>query len=371
MKILIDCSNLNAGGGIQVGLSFINDLNKLDNESINNYLIVLSPNISRAINLTEFKKNIQFIVIPDKNHKNIIRRSLFLRKLEKSEIFDSVFCVFGPSYYKSISKKTVGYAQAQFIYKDSPYFKTNNLKIKFKNFVYSKIKIYLFKKFSDQLIFETNDARNKFLELYKFRKENTFVVNNTLNEIFHYPEKWKKANIDKSEGLKNILVLSANYKHKNLQIIPEVIDALLTHYNFNNFTFYLTINEKELNIKKHHKNHIKFIGKINVNQLPDLYQKMDMLFLPTLLEVFSVTYLEAMYMKIPIITTDLSFSKYICDNAAIYFSPTSPNSAADKIITLINQPEIKNELILNGQTNLNRFGNSLDRTKKYLEIITN
>ncbi len=43
-----------------------------------------------------------------------------------------------------------------------------------------------------------------------------------------------------------------------------------------------------------------------------------MVFIPTLLEVFSATYLEAMLMKKPIIASDLEFSRDICGESAYF-----------------------------------------------------
>ncbi len=43
--------------------------------------------------------------------------------------------------------------------------------------------------------------------------------------------------------------------------------------------------------------------------------------MPTLLECFSASYLEAMYMKKIIFTSDLPFAHTVCKDAAFYFAP--------------------------------------------------
>ena len=62
----------------------------------------------------------------------------------------------------------------------------------------------------------------------------------------------------------------------------------------------------------------------------------DAMLLPTMLECFSASYPEAMVMKKPVLTSDLSFARSICGNAAIYFNPFDPADIADKIIGLVN-----------------------------------
>ena len=48
--------------------------------------------------------------------------------------------------------------------------------------------------------------------------------------------------------------------------------------------------------------------------------------MPTLLESFSGTYVEAMYHQIPIFTSDIDFAHDVCKEAAFYFDPLDSNS---------------------------------------------
>ena len=58
-----------------------------------------------------------------------------------------------------------------------------------------------------------------------------------------------------------------------------------------------------------------------MDNVPALYTQCDGLLMPTLLESFSGTYVEAMYHGIPIFTSDFDFAKVVCGNAAKYFNP--------------------------------------------------
>mgnify|MGYP001392989147 CR=1 FL=1 len=58
MNIMINCSNINKGGGVQVSHSFINDLS--DNDE-HNFLIILSKKINETINRDNFPENFHFI----------------------------------------------------------------------------------------------------------------------------------------------------------------------------------------------------------------------------------------------------------------------------------------------------------------------
>ncbi|MFQ5806590.1 MAG: glycosyltransferase, partial [Phycisphaerae bacterium] len=72
------------------------------------------------------------------------------------------------------------------------------------------------------------------------------------------------------------------------------------------------------------------------------------LILPTLLESFSSTYLEAMQFRCPILTSDLDFARDICGSAAHYFAPFDPASIRDAIVELKRSPELQEQLVAAG-----------------------
>ena len=364
MNILIDCTNLKVGGGIQVATSFINDLNKTHSKFI--FFIVLSHQMRVGFKTDSFNPNIRFI---DMNPKFQNKRKIsgFLKQVEEEFNIDKVFCVFGPSFYKSKVPKIVGYAIPHFIYEESPFFKKISIKKKINLFFRKIILIHLFKRNSDALIFETDDARIKFTKKYNYSKK-TYTVNNALNEVFMDKNKWNEIEIKDNREFK-ILTLSANYPHKNLMIIPKIIEILKSK-RITNFSFLISLNENDINITDSIRPYINFIGKVELSQLPKLYEKVDFVFIPTLLEVFSATYIEAMHMQKPIVASDMSFARDICKNAALYFIPTDSVDASNKIVRLMKDKNLNRRLAQEGLVNLKRFGNSFVRSKEYLKILS-
>ena len=371
MNILIDCTNLKVGGGVQVATSFINDLYDLDmfeNQLISHYkfYIALSTQMKNSFGGKKFSE--RFIFLNKRNYLSKIETSKYLKDVEKREKIDKTFCVFGPSYYKSKTPKIVGYAIPHFIYKDSPYITSLSLRKKIQLILMQIIKIKLFEKNSDHLIFETEDVKIKFCELYNFKIENTSVVSNTLNSIFLKKNDWSNKKFNLSNDF-NILALSANYPHKNLAIIPEIIDILIKKRISCDFKFILSVTKKDLPLPEKYHKYIDFIGFIPLTDLPNLYSSVDLLFMPTLLECFSTTYLEAMFMEVPILASDMSFAKDVCGEAAHYYKSTSAKSAADALEFLIENSTARSELIHNGIQKISSYGTSMDRTKRYIQLI--
>ena len=158
--------------------------------------------------------------------------------------------------------------------------------------------------------------------------------------------------------------------HKNLKIINKVVGVIKQRLPDWNVIFVLTIDSDafDINFTKEAKESIINIGRIPVNLCPQIYSECDALFLPTLLECFSASYPEAMFMEKPILTSNLSFARSICKDAALYFDPLDVDDIVNKIIILITNESKKNELIKKGQIQLTNFDNASLRASKYLNI---
>lgn len=89
-----------------------------------------------------------------------------------------------------------------------------------------------------------------------------------------------------------------------------------------------------------------------------------------MLECFSASYCEAMVMKKPILTSNLSFATGICKDSAAYFNPMDPENIADVMYELASDTKKQEELINKGIEQLKVFDNSSQRAEKYLQIIT-
>ncbi len=363
MKIIIDNSNLFAGGGLQVAISFLNDLFVL--ELANEYHIIQSPNSSAQIDKKHFPANFKFYELNSKEYLSILKRKREVKKIENTIKPDVIFTTFGPSYHKSNFPKVVGFAYGYILYRDSIFYKILSIKERVKHQLINTLKTYLFKKNSDSLIFETEDAAKRFFVSQKIKK---YVVSNTLNSIFDNRKRWQELEFFQKTEL-DILCLSANYPHKNLDIIPLVIDEMLKINSNLYFKFHISANKKDFNFDEKYNMYINYLGKVELVNLPSLYTKMNILFMPTLLEIFSTTYLEAMFMKVPMVCSDMSFARDICGDAALYCSALNPKEYATAVIKIHCNKELNESLITKGTENLKRFGTSMDRTKKYLEIL--
>ncbi len=369
MKILINGSNLRVGGGLQVAHSF---LNEIKSNVEHDFLVVLSENLQPQINKNDFSNNFQFInySIKPSVAKTIFGRDKKLDDLEHNFQPEVVFSIFGPTYWRPKARHICGFAKPDYIYKDSPYFKQISFFQKLKLKAMELFHLLDFKKNNDLLIAENPDVTRILAQKVP---QKVVTVTNFYNQIFEDESLWDKSiQINEPKEILKLLTISANYPHKNLAIIKKVIPVLKKQFPAFQFKFFLTIDRSEFDISETDalNENIDFLGKVTINQCPNLYSQCDFLFLPTLLECFSASYCEAMFMQKPILTSDLSFAKGICEKAAHYFNSIDEIDIANKIYELALNHQLQNNLKAFGIEQLKTFDSSQIRAQKYIELIT-
>lgn len=375
MKIIINTSTLLGSGVTQVAVSFLYECLKLENSD--QYYVFLGENVSKSINKDDFDARFKFYFISPKPLPIVGKglKSLFkMKKLEAEIKPDAVFSIFGPSWWTPKSPHLQGYAYPHYVFPESPYFKIislmNNLKIK----TYKAIHKYFLLRNGKYFVTETDIVSKRLVSLLNISNNSVFTVSNTCNSFFREFKQNNKVEYLPSK-MKNefrCISLCTMQDHKNLTILNKVI-PLLIDKGYCNVKFILTIDNESFEDKFENsvKKNIINVGRIPPENCPYLFDECDALFLPTLLECFSANYPEAMYLKKPIITSDLPFAKDICRDSAIYFNALDENSIVDKIELIINDEDLKLNLIQNGLNNLKRFSTPKQRAIKYLEILKN
>ncbi len=364
-KILINATNLNEGGGVQVAASFLNDLMKLD--------------ISNDLEISVFVSS-----IVDKNlHINLLNKSVFheYKVIKPREInflnsyklnnFDLVFTVFGPFYIPLYKNKHIcGFAQPWVIYKNNEVLKKINFIYKYYIITKYKIISFIFKR-SNILIVETNNVKNKLKELGY--KNKIIVVDNSVSSIFFKKSEWKEVKIPIiKEGMIKVGVVSGGYIHKNLNFIVELENKLNVIFP-GKFHFIFTLKKDIYEKLIRHKNcySTSNIGPIKIQECPSFYDQMDAVMLPSFLECFSITPYESMLMKKVIFLSDRDFFRKICLDHAQYFDPTNVDDAINILKSwFFSKSEIEKKTFLeNAHIFVKDKNSSINKTIQYLKII--
>jgi glycosyltransferase involved in cell wall biosynthesis len=189
------------------------------------------------------------------------------------------------------------------------------------------------------------------------------IIPNAFSPIFNQTKSLGKDSFMSDGNTVNVLTLAAPYPHKNLLIIPKIAAILKDMSDSIRFRFIVTLpiySDVALQFMKYARklrvlSCIENLGQVKLKDCPGQYRRAHIVLMPTLLETFSVTYLEAMQMGRPLVTTDIDFAHDICENAALYYDPLSAESAADAILRIATDSTLRCQQILYGSKRLQKF----------------
>jgi glycosyltransferase involved in cell wall biosynthesis len=373
MKILVNATTLIVGGGIQVGISFIEKaIEDMDKNSEINYCFLVSSQIYKQIGYAQKCKLISFDRSPAHPLYGYKTRKK-IRKIEENYKPDFIYSVGFPSYVKfqgiEIGRYTNPWEINTGILPWHLYPRINDRLIVKAGILYRQ---YWAKK-ANYIETQTNLAKKGVVQRLKFSKQQVFVIPNTPNKVFIEAGKGVDIEQKQLQVENNIFCLSAAYRHKNLEILPYIafeLKKIFDEFFLVNVTLpsesQIWKNIKQKAVQLGVEKNIKNLGFLTLEKCVDNYKDAKIILLPTQLEVFSATYLEAMAMKVPIVTSDLDFSHDNCDKAATYFEAGSAKEASKKIKKLfVNKKECTKKI----NAGLAQLATYPDRDDKYQMFI--
>lgn len=223
---------------------------------------------------------------------------------------------------------------------------------------------------ADYWIFQTEASKNGFCRRLLIDDRRTGVVPNAIGASFRSGGR-SSAN-DSSHFISEpprVLCPAAAYPHKLIHRIPEVIAEANRLDPDLKPVFTITIPESSPIARRTERSAYQLgvrtqltnIGAFAYKDARQVYTATDVVFLPSLLEVFSTSYLEAMAMARPLVVPNRDFAKEICGDAAMYFNAASMTDAARKLVAVMRSPDLRQELVERGYQRLEKYGDSSGR----------
>lgn len=181
------------------------------------------------------------------------------------------------------------------------------------------------------------------------------------------------AKLDKSETLNkynivnNFLLYVGNaYPHKNLEALLKIFPNLLVKIPNLRLVlvgkedyFYNRVHEIAQNLNLWQKDNLNspviFPGYVPDGQLEILYKKASAYVFPSLYEGFGLPPLEAMARSCPVVSSNRASLPEVLGRAALYFDPENEADMTDKILQILSNNELREDLINKG----------LEQVKKY------
>lgn len=360
MKILINTisTKKNAGGAFQISQNFL--LKTLEHLDVEWYYLT-STDVDDVIGNKFFSiRDKRYYVFPTQpdfcgSYKNVKKK---IRALEKEIQPDVVYSVTAPSYFRFKTVEVMRFTNPWVTHPNKYAWSVLSWKEKILYYLYGINQKRLMKG-AHYFITQTETCANGIRRITGEPANHVKVVNNVLPAIFKTVE--NTPIIDKE--FINIACVGAATTHKNFDIIPDVL-AELKARGYRNVRIHVTLPSDEptlgivseklekLGLSEMIVNH----GRLSQKELGEMYRRCQFCFLPTLLEVFSASTVEAMYFNLPIVATDFSFNSEVLADSCLYYEPKNPIAAAEQFEKLIRDKNLQKELITKMNTQLSKYG---------------
>jgi glycosyltransferase involved in cell wall biosynthesis len=367
-NILINGISAKGGGGKSLLVNFLTLLmNKKENGDT--YFVVVPLELK-----TEYQKyvmeNIHIIFLPSSSLDLLKYNFYYANRLcMKHKI--SILINFADVIVLTSIRQIYLFDWSYAIYPDSQAWRRMSVKDR----IVRSIKLYLIKRCITLpllILAQTQTAKDRLKKYYNIA--NIDILPNAVSLDSLSGGECKDFNLPKNKI--KLLYLTRYYTHKNIEIFLPLAELIRVR----NLPYILVItiepsqhkNAKkilELIKKEKFEDVIVNTGEISMSNVPSLYQQTDALLIPTLLESFSGTYIEAMYHKKPIFTSDIDFARDVCQDAAFYFNPIDVEDILNTVIHAFNNPDLIKTSILNGIRRLSEYSSWEEVFYKMMGII--
>ena len=349
LKVLVDCVPLAVGGGVQVAIAVLVGLKR---QALIDWVAIVPVGLRSALP-AELVDDGRIIYVNRRSQVDRVWLTPYLMLLERKIAPDVVFTVFGPPFFRARAPHIVGFALPRLIYARDAALPPETLLDK----IGDRARAFLFRQADFQVV-ETETAKMRLSARIGVDPQLISVIPNSPNPLLRAPA----ADEASMDGRFVVLIPSAYYQHKNLEIVPRVAAAFKRMAPDLDFVFRFTLavaSEGWQRIKAEAERlgvgeRIETLGVVKITDLSQAYRDASAIYLPTLREVSSAVYPESFLFRRPLVTTDMDFARELCGDGALFVPPHSPEDAAAAFSELARSPEVVAALVEAGSRQLSR-----------------
>jgi glycosyltransferase involved in cell wall biosynthesis len=348
-KVLFNASVNIVGGGLKNSFSFIDLIlssnSTLESKHLISWHFAVNPTLYKLIALyvndNTLKEAIIVVNSPARSYAS--RKILYKYCLDNN--IDLVYTMGGPAYVNFPCFHVMGLSEPFLLSSSPQHFFRNRSKISALYLLFTTLYKRLYCTKADLFIFQTILSSNQFHHHFPcipFSKHR--IVSNCPAVI---PSAAKLSNLSSltisnrpsiANQKFNVLIPSAYYPHKNLEFIIELVAS----FNLPEFEFFFCISSDHFNrlVKKYpllsvQSQQLKNLGQYSPRDAERIYSRADIVLLPSFLEVFSATYIEAMLFGKPLVVPRLDFVTMLCGQYPYYFEDNNLSSLKDALLNSI------------------------------------
>ena len=369
MKILINTisTKKHSGGAFQISQNFL--LKSLEHTNVEWYYITsqdLDEVIGDKFSEIKGKRYFVFPTQPDfKGTYNRVKKKVAALEAKISPAV--VYSITAPSYFSFNVTEVMRFTNPLVTHPNKYSQSTLPFFQRLKTWLYCKNQVRLMKK-AHFFITQTETTKQGILRITGEPNNHVCVVNNVLPGVF----KTMDTTPIIEDDWVNVACVGNPVPHKNFDILPDVVKELYK-LGVKNVRFHTTIPFdspiwakiitplEEAGMQYRIINH----GRISQKELGEMYRRCQLCFLPTLLEVFSASTIEAMYYGLPIVATKFDFNTEVLGDSCLYYEPMNAKSAATQFAKLKANKNFQEEMKLKMAKQLVKYG---DYDKHFIAI---
>ncbi|MGD2036012.1 MAG: glycosyltransferase family 1 protein [Bacteroidales bacterium] len=233
-----------------------------------------------------------------------------------------------------------------------------------KKFLYSS-------RIADVIVAISQQTKNDLVEFFHMDEKKIEVIYQGCNDLFKHAlndaekqkvkEKWKLPEeyilyVGTIEKRKNLLSI-VKAMHQGRISIPLVVVGKQTDYYKRVKTY----------IDKHLIKNIHFLKEVSAHDLPGIYQMASLFVYPSVFEGFGIPILEALYSRVPVITSKGGCFSEAGGDSSLYVNPVDTDEMIHTIQRVLDDKELRERMSVNGYEHALQFANE-HVAEKYMEL---
>lgn len=368
-KIAVLCHALKAGGGISVGQNCVAALKRQ------------MPAAEFWVSVPQGLNYIEFIG-GERTHFEVFEQKNYLQHwIYENKTLPTKLKTWKPDVVVALGNRAIPYMVCpqlllihdSHLFYPVKYYSRESIKRKLlKSFQRWQMKRDL--KRVDTLLLQTETAEKRVRERFDYTNKFVRIPNALSVRVLSEGQVKMPAVYEKSVNKRRLLYLTRYYPHKNIELLVELFERF--KQQMRDVVLYITIDETQAPgaksllsriIASGLDQQIVNLGPLEQEELAGYFMYADALVMPTTLESFSGTYLEAMAFSLPVLTSDLDFAHEICGDAALYFDPWDAESVKLALERFFDNEALQSTLVKNGKKRLHSLAWDWEKNGKLIK----
>lgn len=332
----------------------------------NNDYLLYTPRTKNSIDFID-KKALRIISPPGTNNK-ILQSYWRSYQLKKQLVKDEVNLYHGlsnelPKNLNKTKVKSIVTIHDLIFLRYPEWYPPIDRWIYKKKFLYSS-------QIADSIIAISQQTKNDIIQYFNIDEKKIEVIYQGCNNAFKHlltdlekqkiKEKWSLPDeyilyVGTIEERKNLLSIVKSL-HKGNISIPLVIVGRQTAYYKKVLSY----------ISAHSLKHIYFLKEVPANELPGIYQMAILFIYPSIFEGFGIPILEALYSRVPVITSKGGCFHEAGGNSSMYLNPRDIEEMINAIKSILNDKMLRDEMVIKGYEHAQKFADELVAEKTML-----